>query len=128
MQEFLARVNPKQKKIFTSLRSALNALPEVEESIEIDEVSGEWCPAYRVRGTDLAWVRFEDQLAVTFPVEPNFEKKVYQDENLDSSVVDQVKEAEESREVKWASVDIKSAEDVDNVFPVLKLRHSILMA
>jgi hypothetical protein len=128
MQEFLARVNPKQKKIFTSLRSAIKALPEVEESIEIDEVSGEWCPAYRVRGTDLAWVRFEDRLAVTFPVEPNFEKKVYQDENLDSSVVAQVKDAEESGESKWASVDIKSTDDVDSVFPVLKLRHSILMA
>ena len=128
MQEFLARVKPKQKKIFTSLRSSIKALPEVEESLEIDELSGEWCPAYRVRGTDLARVRFEDQLSVTFPVEPNFEKKVYQDENLDSAVVEQVKEATESGETKWASVDIKSADDVDNVFPVLKLRHSILMA
>lgn len=128
MQEFLARVTPKQKKVFTSLRSALRDLPEVEESIEIDEVSGEWCPAYRVRGSDFVWVRFEDHLAVSFPVEPNFEKKVYQDENLDSAVVEQVKEAKESGETKWATVDIKSADDVDNVFPVLKLRHSILMA
>jgi len=128
MQEFLARVKPKQKKIFTSLRSSIKALPEVEESIEIDELSGEWCPAYRVRGTDLARVRFEDQLAVTFPVEPNFEKKVYQDENLDNAVIERVKEAEETGETKWASVDIKSTDDVENVFPVLKLRHSILMA
>lgn len=128
MQDFLARVTPKQKRIFTSLRSAIKALPEVEESIEIDEVSGEWCPAYRVRGTDLAWVRFEDRLAVTFPVEPNFEKKVYQDENLDSSIVERVKEAEESGDTKWASVDVKSTEDVDSVFPILQLRHSVLMA
>jgi len=128
MQEFLARVKPKQKKIFSSLRSSLIALPEVEESLEIDDFSGEWCPAYRVRGTDLARVRFEDQLAVAFPVEPNFEKKVYQDENLDSAVVEQVKEAEESGETKWASVDIRSADDVESVFPVLKLRHSILIS
>ena len=128
MQDFLAKVKPKQKKVFTSLRSAIKTLPEVEESLEIDEVSGEWSPAYRVRGSDLAWVRFQDRMSVSFPVEPNFEKKVYQDESLDSSVVEQVKEAEESGDVKWANVDVKTADDVDSVFPVLKLRHSILMS
>ena len=128
MQDFLAKVNPKQKKVFTSLRSAIKTLPEVEESLEIDEVSGEWCPAYRVRGSDLVWVRFQDRMSVSFPVEPNFEKKVYQDESLDSSVVEQVTEAQESGDVKWANVDVKTADDVDSLFPVLKLRHSVLMS
>ena len=68
MREFLAKVNPKQRKYFTSLRTALLALPETEESIEIDEIEGEWCPAYRVKGTDLIWVHFNERLWVSFPV------------------------------------------------------------
>lgn len=128
MQEFLAKVKPKQKKYFTHLRSALRVLPETEETIEIDDVSGEWCPVYRVRGSDLVWVHFDEHLWINFPVEPNFEKKVLQDENLDSKVVDCVKEAEETGSEKWAMVEIKTGDRVDHVIPVLKLRHSILMS
>jgi len=126
MQEFLAKVNPKQKKYFTQLRTALREFPETEESIEIDEVSGEWCPAYRVKGSDLVWVHFDEHLWINFPVEPNFEKKVLQDENLDTEVVDCVKEAEETGGVKWATVEIKSNDRVDQVVPLLRLRHSVL--
>jgi hypothetical protein len=126
MQEFLAKVNPKQKKYFTQLRTALRELPETEESIEIDEVSGEWCPAYRVKGSDLVWVHFDEHLWINFPVEPKFEKKVLQDENLDSEVIDYVIEAEETGGVKWATVEIKSSDRVDQVIPLLKLRHSVL--
>ncbi len=128
MQEFLAKVKPKQKKYFTHLRSALRVLPGTEETIEIDDVSGEWCPAYRVKGSDLVWVHFDEHLWINFPVEPSFEKKVLQDENLDSEVVDCVKEAEDTGGVKWATVEIKKGERVDQVIPLLKLRHSILMS
>ncbi len=126
MQEYLAKVNPKQKKYFTQLRSALRALPEIEETIEIDEVSGEWCPVYRVKGSDLVWVHFDEHLWINFPVEPNFEKKVLQDENLDSEVVDCVIEAEESDGVKWATAEIKTAQQLDQIIPLLKVRHSLL--
>jgi hypothetical protein len=126
MQEFLEKVKPKQKKYFTDLRASLLELPETEESIEIDDVSGEWCPVYRVKGSDLVWVHFDEHLWINFPVEPNFEKKVLQDENLDSEVVGFVKEAEESGDVKWATVEIKSGDRVEDVIPLLKLRHSIL--
>jgi hypothetical protein len=126
MQEFLAKVNPKQKKFFTELRAKLRALPDIEESIEIDDVSGEWCPAYRVKGSDLVWVHFDEHLWVNFPVEPNFEKKVLADENLDSAVIDSVKEAEMSGDQKWAMVEIKSAENLDQIVPLLELRHTVL--
>ena len=128
MQEFLTRVKPKQKKYFTELRTALVALPETEESIEIDELRGDWCPAYRVRGSDLAWVHFDDQLWLSVPVEPKFEKKVFQDENLDSQVVEHVKEAEEMGDVKYATLQIRSAEELDQVISLLQLRHSVLTA
>lgn len=126
MQEFLEKVDAKQKKYFIQLRSKLRALPEIEETIEIDEVSGEWCPAYRVKGSDLVWVHFDEHLWVNFPVEPNFEKKVLQDENLDNYVVDCVKEAEQTGSEKWATVEIKSGENVDQVVPLLELRYSVL--
>ncbi len=126
MQEFLEKVNPKQKKYFTQLRTTLRTLPEIEETIEIDEVSGEWCPAYRVKGSDLVWVHFDEHLWVNFPVEPNFEKKVLQDENLDSYVVDCVKEAEDTGGEKWATVEIKSGEVVEQLVPLFQLRYSIL--
>ena len=126
MQEFLEKVNAKQKKYFIQLRSKLRTLPEIEETIEIDEVSGEWCPAYRVKGSDLVWVHFDEHLWVNFPVEPNFEKKVLQDENLDNYVVDCVKEAEQTGSEKWATVEIKSGENVDQVVPLLELRYSVL--
>lgn len=126
MQEFLEKVNPKQKKYFTQLRTNLRTLPEIEETIEIDEVSGEWCPAYRVKGSDLVWVHFDEHLWVNFPVEPNFEKKVLQDENLDSYVVDCVKEAEDTGGEKWATVEIKSGEVVEQLVPLFQLRYSIL--
>jgi len=126
MQEFLEKVNTKQKKYFIQLRSKLRTLPEIEETIEIDEVSGEWCPAYRVKGSDLVWVHFDEHLWVNFPVEPNFEKKVLQDENLDNYVVDCVKEAEQTGNEKWATVEIKSGENVDQVVPLLELRYSVL--
>jgi len=126
MQEFLEKVNAKQKKYFMQLRSKLRTLPEIEETIEIDEVSGEWCPAYRVKGSDLVWVHFDEHLWVNFPVEPNFEKKVLQDENLDNYVVDCVKEAEQTGNEKWATVEIKSGENVDQVVPLLELRYSVL--
>ena len=128
MREFLTKVNPKQKKYFTELRTALVALPEIEESIEIDEIEGEWCPAYRVKGSDLVWIHFDERLWVSFPVEPNFEKKVTQDENLDSSIVDLVEEAEESGGVKMAKMEITSNEEVDQLLPLLRLRHSMLMS
>jgi hypothetical protein len=124
----LTRVKPKQKKYFTELRTALVALPEIEESIEIDELRGDWCPAYRVRGSDLAWVHFDDQLWLSVPVEPNFEKKVLQDENLDSQVVERIKEAEEMGDVKYATLQIRSAEELDEVISLLGLRHSVLTA
>jgi hypothetical protein len=126
MQEFLEKVNPKQKKYFTQLRTNLRTLPEIEETIEIDEVSGEWCPAYRVKGSDLVWVHFDEHLWVNFPVEPNFEKKVLQDENLDSYVVECVKEAEDTGGEKWATVEIKSGEVVEQLVPLFQLRYSIL--
>ena len=128
MQEFLEKVKPKQKKYFTQLRTAIRGLPETEESIEIDEISGEWCPVYRVKGSDLVWVHFDEHLWINFPVEPNFEKKVLQDENLDTEVVDFVKVAEETGGVKWATAEIKSVEGVDQVIPILKLRHSVLVS
>ena len=128
MQEFLTRVKPKQKKYFTELRTTLVALPEIEESIEIDELRGDWCPAYRVRGSDLAWVHFDEQLWLSVPVEPKFEKKVSQDENLDSQVVDKIKEAEEMGDVKYATLQIRSAEELDQVISLLRLRHSVLTA
>ena len=126
MEEFLEKVNAKQKKFFIQLRSKLRTLPEIEETIEIDEVSGEWCPAYRVKGSDLVWVHFDEHLWVNFPVEPNFEKKVLQDENLDNYVVDCIKEAEQTGSEKWATVEIKSGENVDQVVPLLELRYSVL--
>lgn len=128
MQEFLSRVKPKQKRVFSKLRSALLALPDIEESIEIDELQGDWCPAYRVKGSDLVWVHFDERIWLSFPVEPNFEKKVLQDENLDNYVVDRVKEAEDTAGMKWATVEIKSGDEVDVVLPLLQLRHSILRA
>lgn len=103
-------------------------MPETEESIEIDEIEGEWCPAYRVKGSDLVWVHFDEHLWVSMPLEPQFEKKVLQDENLDGSIVDAVKEAEDSGGVKWAKMDIKSNEEVDSIIPLLRLRHSVLFA
>lgn len=128
MQDFLSRVKPKQKKYFTELRTALLAFPEIEESIEIDELRGDWCPAYRVRGSDLVWVHFDDQLWLSVPVEVKFEKKVSQDENLDSQVVQRISEAEDMGDVKFASLQIRSAEELDQVIPLLRLRHSVLTA
>jgi hypothetical protein len=128
MREFLEKVNPKQKKYFTTLQTALLALPETEESLEIDDMEGEWCPAYRVRGSDLVWVHFDERLWISFPVEPKFEKKVVQDENLDSVIMDAVKDAEESGGVKTVKMHIKSDEEVDSVIPLLRLRHSVLMS
>jgi hypothetical protein len=126
MQDFLEKVDPKQKKYFVQLRSKLRSLPDVEETIEIDEVSGEWCPVYRVKGSDLVWVHFDEHLWVNFPVEPKFEKKALQDENLDSNVIEYVKDAEETGGEKWATVEIKSGDQVDQVLPLLELRHSVL--
>lgn len=126
MRDFLAKLNLKQKKIFTPLRSALLALPEIEESIEIDDIEGEWCPVYRVRGSDLVWVHFDEHLWVSFPVEQNFEKKVTQDESLDEPVIEAVKEAEVTGDIKIAKMDIRSNEDVDQIIPLLRLRHSML--
>lgn len=128
MDEFLAKVNPTQKKYFLLVRSVLRDLPETQETIEIDELSGEWCPVYRVRGADLVWAHFDEHLWINFPVEPNFEKKVLQDENLDSEVVESVKEAEETSGEKWARVQISTSEAADQVIPLLKLRHSVLLA
>ena len=126
MQEFLEKVNPRQKKYFSQLRSKLRTLSDVEETIEIDEVSGEWCPVYRVKGTDLVWVHFDEHLWLNFPVEPKFEKKALQDENLDSNAINYVKDADASGGEKWATVEIKSGEQVDQVLPLLELRHSVL--
>jgi hypothetical protein len=128
MHEFLSRVKPKQKKHFTELRSGLLALPEIEESLEIDEFRGDWCPTYRVRGKDLAWVHFDQRLWVSLPLEPTFEKKVLQNENLDEAVLEQVKEAEEVGDVKLATVKLTSADEVSSILPLLKLRHSFLSA
>jgi hypothetical protein len=127
MQEFLEKVkDPKQKKYFSQLRTKLRSLPDVEESIEIDEISGEWCPVYRVKGSDLVWVHFDEHLWVNFPVEPKFEKKALQDENLESRVIECVKDAEESGGEKWATVELKTIDQVDQVLPLLELRHSVL--
>jgi hypothetical protein len=126
LQEFLAKVKPKQREYFTELRSTLLSLPEIEESIEIDELRGDWCPAYRVRGSDLAWVHFEEQLWLSVPVEAKFGKKVLQDENLDSQVVERIKDAEDMGDVKYATLEIRSAEELDQIIPLLRLRHSVL--
>lgn len=128
MREFLTKVNPKQKKYFTTLRTALLALPEIQETLEIDDIEGEWCPAYRVRDSDLVWIHFDERLWASFPVEPNFEKKVTQDENLDSLIIDLVKEAEESGGVKMAKMEINSNDQIDQLLPLLRLRHSVLMS
>ena len=64
MREFLEKVNPKHKKYFSTLRAALLELPETQESVEIDDMEGEWCPAYRVRGSDLVWVHFDERLGL----------------------------------------------------------------
>jgi len=126
MHEFLAKVNPKQRKYFNALRSVLLALPETEESIEIDEIEGEWCPAYRVRGSDLVWIHFDERLWISLPVEPNFEKKVTQDENLDNPIINLINEAEDMSGIKMAKMDIRSNEEIDQVVPLLRLRHSLL--
>ncbi|HYB84651.1 MAG TPA: hypothetical protein VED86_04925 [archaeon] len=126
MEEFLEKVNPKQKKYFMQLRSQLRNLPDVEETIEIDEISGEWCPVYRVKGSDLVWVHFDEHLWLNFPVEPKFEKKALQDENLESRMIECVKDAEETSGEKWATVELKSGDQVDQVLPLLELRHSVL--
>ena len=128
MREFLEKVNPKQKKYFASIRTALLELPETQESLEIDDMEGEWCPAYRVRGSDLVWMHFDDHLWISFPIEPNFEKKVAQDENLDSVAVGAVQEAEESSGVKTAKMDIKSDAQIESAIPLLRLRHTTLLA
>ena len=128
IQEFLSRVKPKQKKYFTELRSELLALPEIEETVEIDEFRGDWCPMYRVRGKDLAWVHFDKRLWVSLPVEPTFEKKVLQNENIDQDILEKVKEAEDVGDVKLATVEVRSADEVGSVLPLLKLRHSFLSA
>jgi len=128
MREFLEKVNPKHKKYFSTLRAALLELPETQESVEIDDMEGEWCPAYRVRGSDLVWVHFDERLWISFPVEPNFEKKVAQDENLDSVAMGAVLEAEEIAGVKTVKMDIKSNDEIESVMPLLRLRHSVLMS
>ena len=127
IQDFLARIKPKQKKYFTELRSELLAMPEIEETVEIDEFRGDWCPTYRVRGKDLAWVHFDRRLWVSLPVEPTFEKKILQNENLDEDVVERVKEAEDVGEAKLASAELMSADAVSSVLSLLKLRHSFLI-
>jgi len=128
MREFLEKVNPKHKKYFTAIRTALLELPETQESLEIDDMEGEWCPAYRVRGSDLVWVHFDERLWISFPIEPTFEKKVAQDENLDSAAMTAVQEAEELAGVKTLKMDIKSDQEVESVMPLLRLRHSVLMS
>lgn len=126
MREFLTRVNPKQKKIFSQLQSAILALPETVESIEIDEIEGEWCPAYRVRGSDLVWVHFDEHLWINFPVEPTFEKKVLQDENLDSHIIESVQEAEENGDVKWAKIQLRSDKEIEDIIALLGFRNTFL--
>ena len=128
MQEFLAKLKPKQKQVFTELRDAILAFPEIEESIEIDELRGDWCPAYRVKGLDLVWVHFDDHLSLSVPVEPKFEKKASQDENLDSQIVERLNDAEDVGDVKYATLEVRSSEQVEQVLPLLRLRHSVLMS
>ena len=81
-----------------------------------------------MRGSDLVWVHFDERLWVSIPVEPEFEKKVSQDENLDGSIVDAVKEAEDAGGVRWAKMDVDSNEEVDSIIPLLRLRHTVLLA
>ena len=128
MREFLTRVNPKQKKIFSNFQSAILALPETVESIEIDDIEGEWCPAYRVRGSDLVWVHFDEHLWINFPVEPAFEKKVLQNEDLDSHIIESVQEAEENGDVKWAKIQLRSEKEIEDIIAVLELRNAFLRA
>jgi len=128
LQEFLANIKPKQRGVFSQLRSAIVALPEVQESIEIDELSGDWCPAYRVRGSDLVWVHLTDRLWVHIPIEPSLEKKVLQDENLDSELIEKVSESEEDDGVKLAKLEVKSIDSIDQVMSLLKLKHAALVA
>jgi len=126
MREFLTRVNPKQKKLFGSLQTAILALPETTESIEIDEIEGEWCPAYRVRGSDLVWVHFDEHLWINFPVEPAFEKKALQDENLDRHIIESIQEAEDNGDVKWAKIQLRYDKEIEDVMTLLELRNAFL--
>lgn len=128
MREFLEKVNPKQKKYFTALRTALLEFPETQESLEIDDMEGEWCPAYRVRGSDLVWIHFDERLWISLPVEPNFEKKVTQDENLDGSIINLVKDAEDTGGVRWFKMNIRSNDEVEQLIPLLQVRHSFLLS
>jgi hypothetical protein len=127
MQEFLSRIKPKQRKYFNDLRSSLMKLPDTEESLEIDDIEGEWCPVYRVKGSDLVWVHFDEPMWLSVPVERRFEKKALQDENLDSEVVDRIREAEDTGNLKWAKIEIESSDQVEQAYPLLKLRHSLLV-
>ncbi len=81
-----------------------------------------------MRGSDLAWVHFDERLWLSVPVEPRFEKKVLQDENLDSGVVEKIKDAEEMGDVKFVTLEVESAEELDQVIPLLQLRHAVLSA
>jgi hypothetical protein len=126
MQELLRRIKPKQRKSFDELRSALLSLPQIDESIEIDDIEGEWCPVYRVNGSDLVWIHFDKKMWVSVPLEPKFEKKILQDENLDSYVIDGVKDAELDGQVKLAKIEIVSSDHVEQILPLLKMRHSSL--
>jgi hypothetical protein len=69
-----------------------------------------------------------DRLWVHIPIEPEFEKKVLQDENLDSVVVEKVKDADEIGGVKVAKLEVKSAAEIEQIIPLLKLRHTTLVA
>jgi hypothetical protein len=69
-----------------------------------------------------------DRLWVHIPIEPEFEKKVLQDENLDSLIVEKVKDADEIGDVKVAKLEVRSAEEIEQIMPLLKLRHAILVA
>lgn len=128
MQEFLEKIKPKQKRIFSLLRSEIVALPETQESLEIDEASGDWCPAYRVRGTDLAWIHLIERVWVHIPIEPSLEKKVIQDENLDSDLIERVKDTEEADGVKVAKLDVRSEDGVEQLMSLIRLKHAALLA
>jgi hypothetical protein len=73
-------------------------------------------------------VHLTDRLWVHIPIEPSLEKKVLQDENLDSELIEKVSESEENDGVKLAKLEVKSIDSIDQVMSLLKLKHAALVA
>lgn len=64
----------------------------------------------------------------TSQLNQNSRKRCFKTETLDSVVLEQVKDADEIGGVKVAKLEVKSAPDIEQIMPLLKLRHAILAA